>query len=262
MMKHNNLFFFFDIDNTLIEWPTGIISDSTQYALDQLRLEGHNVAIATGRLQLDARHYAALAGIDDFVADGGYSVTINNQLISMESMDIEICKKLLSQLTERNMPWAVVTENKMKRYTPYSHLTRTRAPWDHFKTVHVPTLDYKDLSTIYKIYIYPENQYGELRTIDFGGLEYLSYGEAGMLIEPMDKAYGIRKMANHYNIPYDHIVTFGDGNNDIGMFAPEWTNIAMGNARPKLKALADYVTDDCNKDGILKACLHFGWIKE
>ena len=53
---------------------------------------------------------------------------------------------------------------------------------------------------------------------------------------------------------------FGDGTNDLKMFDPAWLSIAMGNARPALKEAADYVTDDCDRDGIWNACRHFGWV--
>ena len=53
---------------------------------------------------------------------------------------------------------------------------------------------------------------------------------------------------------------FGDGYNDLSMFRPEWLNIAMGNARAELKEKADYITTDCDKDGIYNACKHFKWI--
>ncbi len=46
------------------------------------------------------------------------------------------------------------------------------------------------------------------------------------------------------------------------MFDKRWTSIAMGNAYPALKELADYVTDSNVNDGIYKACVHFGWITE
>ena len=55
-------------------------------------------------------------------------------------------------------------------------------------------------------------------------------------------------------------VVFGDGYNDLSMFRPEWLNIAMGNARAELKEKADYITTDCDKDGIYNACKHFKWI--
>ena len=42
---------------------------------------------------------------------------------------------------------------------------------------------------------------------------------------------------------------FGDGSNDVSMFLPEWTCVAMGNAIDELKARADFVTTDADKDG-------------
>ena len=55
-------------------------------------------------------------------------------------------------------------------------------------------------------------------------------------------------------------VVFGDARNDLSMFVPEWTSIAMGNAVPELKARATYVTDPVDRDGLYNACRHFGWI--
>ena len=55
-------------------------------------------------------------------------------------------------------------------------------------------------------------------------------------------------------------MVFGDEKNDLSMFRDEWTSIAMGNAIDELKAKATYITDDADKDGIYKACQHFGWV--
>ena len=67
-------------------------------------------------------------------------------------------------------------------------------------------------------------------------------------------------MLEHFGMKPNQAVVFGDGYNDLSMFRPEWLNIAMGNARPELKAKADYITTDCDKDGIYNACKHFKWI--
>ena len=56
------------------------------------------------------------------------------------------------------------------------------------------------------------------------------------------------------------VVVFGDNTNDIKMFRPEWTSIAMGNAVEELKKIADFVTKDADDGGIEYACRHFGWI--
>ena len=88
----------------------------------------------------------------------------------------------------------------------------------------------------------------------------IRYGDGCVLYEPMEKALGIRDMIGHFHMKPNQVVVFGDGYNDLSMFRPEWLNIAMGNARPELKLEADYVTTDCDKDGIYNACKHFGWI--
>ena len=53
---------------------------------------------------------------------------------------------------------------------------------------------------------------------------------------------------------------FGDSGNDLGMLAAVETAVAMGNAMPEVKAVADYVTDDVAHDGTVAAMRHFGLI--
>lgn len=53
---------------------------------------------------------------------------------------------------------------------------------------------------------------------------------------------------------------FGDSGNDLGMLAAVETAVAMGNAMPEVKTLADYVTDDVAHDGTVTAMQHFGLI--
>ena len=88
----------------------------------------------------------------------------------------------------------------------------------------------------------------------------IRYGDGCVLYEPMEKALGIRNMLDYFGMKPNQAVVFGDGYNDLSMFRPEWLNIAMGNARAELKEKADYITTDCDKDGIYNACKHFKWI--
>lgn len=53
---------------------------------------------------------------------------------------------------------------------------------------------------------------------------------------------------------------FGDSGNDLGMLAAVETAVAMGNAMPEVKAVADFVTDDVAHDGTVTAMQHFGLI--
>lgn len=66
----------------------------------------------------------------------------------------------------------------------------------------------------------------------------------------MNKAVGLEKIANYYQIPRERIIAFGDEDNDIEMLAYAGHGIAMGNAIEELKAVADDITKTNMENGI------------
>lgn len=77
----------------------------------------------------------------------------------------------------------------------------------------------------------------------------------------IDKGVGVAR-ALEYLGRADNARTFGfgDSGNDLGMFAAVETAVAMGNAMPEVKTVADCVTDDVAHDGTVTAMRHFGLI--
>ncbi len=75
-----------------------------------------------------------------------------------------------------------------------------------------------------------------------------------------DKGNGLLAVAAHQGIKIEETMAFGDGGNDISIVKVAGTGIAMGNANPPLKAVADYVTTSVDDGGIYKALKHFGVI--
>lgn len=250
-------YFFFDIDGTLSIGQTMVMPESAVRCLARLRAEGHFTALATGRLQASAAGFAAAHGFADFVADGGYSLTLGGQIAEMKSLPVQECIALIERLEAAEIPWSVTPVNERMcvtsdaRYLPF-------APPEYFPTQLDPTFDYHTLREIYKVNIAcPAGQEAE---IDFGTLPTVRYNRDVLLIEPTEKQKGIRRMIDRMGIPDKDVVVFGDGSNDLCMFGQGWFSIAMGNAREALKARADYVTDPVDRDGLWNACRHFGWI--
>ena len=68
------------------------------------------------------------------------------------------------------------------------------------------------------------------------------------------------RMLEYVDGTKEDVVVFGDDYNDLIMFKPEWTSIAMGNACEELKKKASFVTKASYDDGIEYACQYFGWI--
>ena len=253
-------FFFFDIDNTLAVWPEGKIPESAQYCIDELQRRGHLVSLATGRIQVDAMRFAEQAGIRNVVADGGHSITIDGKLVSMIGMNRDMCIQYLEYLESKHIPWAVTDRNKLGRITPYKEILDWHPGWDVFKTIVEPEFDFHSVDDFYKIYVFFKDGEEEEKDIEHMTHKLIRYGDGCVLYEPMEKALGIKNMISHFDVNSNQVVVFGDGYNDLSMFRPEWLNIAMGNARDELKLEADYITTDCDKDGIHNACKHFKWI--
>lgn len=257
----NKKYFFFDYDGTLALPHTYTVPESTRKCLELLRENGHFVALATGRLQCNALDYVNKAGISNLVADGGYSVTIDGELKWMRPLDPAPVQACLRRLDEASIPWAVTTANELKRYTNNPEFDKISGDY-YVPTFFDPDMEIEKLDTVYKAYI-PADTAKEQELEASGilhGVPWVRYTSDTVFIEPMSKYVGIKKMMDYFNAPYEDVVVFGDGKNDVSMFIPEWTSIAMGNAKPMLKPRADYITDDCDKDGIYNACKHFGWI--
>ncbi len=67
----------------------------------------------------------------------------------------------------------------------------------------------------------------------------------------INKGFGLQKLCDHYGINLDNVVAFGDENNDQEMIILAGTGVAMKNALPSVKAIADVVSDYTNDEDAL-----------
>ena len=67
----------------------------------------------------------------------------------------------------------------------------------------------------------------------------------------------IKTWVDKFGFDKKQTMAFGDGANDAQMLKYCNIGVAMGNGVEITKTLADYVTDDVNKDGVYKALKHF-----
>lgn len=66
----------------------------------------------------------------------------------------------------------------------------------------------------------------------------------------VSKAFALEALAGQYGIRPGTVVAFGDMPNDLPMLAWAGTSVAPGDAHPDVLAVVDYVTEDCDKDGV------------
>lgn len=77
-----------------------------------------------------------------------------------------------------------------------------------------------------------------------------SYSIIEVIKKGMNKAVGLKQIANSFGIPKERIIAFGDENNDLEMIDYAGVGVAMGNAIDELKSIAKYVTDTNENNGI------------
>ncbi len=66
------------------------------------------------------------------------------------------------------------------------------------------------------------------------------------------KGDAVKHFLKLFNISKENSIAIGDDNNDISMFEECGYRVAMKNALPSLKKIADYITDDNNNDGVAR----------
>ena len=254
----NKKYLFFDIDGTLAAGGYGntYIPESTKLALEKLRAAGHFLAIATGRSQAMAYDYMCELGFENMVSDGGYGVTINGELIEITPLDKELVIKVIDECESKGIPWALQPDNTIYRSAPDNRFEEFTHDV-YMQTKVVEGLDPRKCDIIYKAYIAcyapTEDTLESLKSVQWG-----RFHKEYFFVEPTDKAYGIRRVMDHFGADYSDVIVFGDAANDLSMFVDGWTKVAMGNAIPELKEKADYVTTDVDKDGIYNACMALG----
>jgi len=252
-------YLFFDIDGTLAAGGYGntYIPESAKKALEKLREAGHFLCIATGRAQAMAIDYMKELGFENMISDGGYSITINGNLLGITSLPKDKIVALIDECEEKNIPWGLQVDNSDTRLFPderFENITHDT----YMKIRIVPGLNPRNYDTFYKAYIvcpYPVEK--TLKALK--DLPWNRFFNDFFFVEPSDKAFGINKVLQHFGAKPKDAIVFGDGINDLSMFTDDgWIRVAMGNAVPALKEKADFITTDVDKDGIYNACEKLG----
>ncbi len=71
------------------------------------------------------------------------------------------------------------------------------------------------------------------------------------------KAYALKILSEQLGIPREQIMSFGDAANDISMIEYAGFGVAVGNAWDEVKAVADYVAESNDDDGVARTIRKF-----
>lgn len=246
-----------DLDGTLLD-TNGRLTGRTVRALLTLRAQGVAVAAASAR-PLRLVHEALGPRIDLFdalfVSNGAYGVTLPGQTTLLEACLPRVRATELIGRLRREWPacafgWEVGThfefeaafadiaqQQRIVRVLDGSPSTAPTTP------VHQLVVAWPGLQARTMVTAASRALEGDIVvTESSGGVVELSSPAA-------DKATSLRHWADSRGFTAAEVAALGDGSNDATMLTAAGCGIAMGNASPQLKHIADAVTASNSEEG-------------
>lgn len=257
-MKRNIV--FFDIDGTILNEKKEIPASAKQ-AIKELKQNGANVAIATGRAPFMFENIRKELGIESYVSYNGQYVVFEGNVIYNNPLGQEKLTELYQRSTEEEIPMIFMTEDHMwASRADHPYIAESLASLQYDYPIVDPEL--KHDKKIYQALLFCEKDQEDSIAAHHDSFRFVRWHDYSCDVLPGggSKAVGIGKLIEASGLDITHSFAFGDGLNDIEMIREVGTGIAMGNAVPDLKAIADYVTSDVQDDGIYKGLKHFGLI--
>lgn len=251
---------FFDIDGTLISFKTHRVSASTEKAIAELQAKGIKVILSTGR-SINSIDHVKYLNFDGFITfNGGFCTTQEGDVLFKKCIDPSDIESILAHTESNALSFSLMSEQEVAIHgvTPeiasmYASLNLPVPPLIDFDEV--------DTASILQTNIFM----GAVEEIEFmprvmPNSVASRWTDLFADVNPQgqSKKVGVDIFCEHFNIDLAHTMAFGDGGNDIEMLKHVNIGVAMGNANPELKVVADHVTDDVDSDGIWNALKHFG----
>lgn len=78
-----------------------------------------------------------------------------------------------------------------------------------------------------------------------------------IMTKGIDKGLAVKWLCDKYGINTEDTISLGDSENDIAMIKTAGLGVAMANAMPKVKEVADYIADSNDNDGVAKVIQKF-----
>lgn len=269
---------FFDIDGTLLSHRGFYIPHSTKKALAMTKAKGNILFLATGR-QLGSLGSVSGLPMDGVVFCNGAGVRYQGEIIDRHVIPHEIVSKTVFQAEERNGSYTLfndyasfrnlAAENDIIRMARVQNLPMSFAKMAKEFAGH-PFTDYRNEDILKMDISFPSEDIMNdfLKSMDpslflasTAGYNVSMGKRSGeVTLKGVNKGEAVKRVAELLHVPIEDTYAFGDSMNDYEMIQMAGTGIAMGNAFPEVKEVADYVTTSVDHDGIYNAMEHLALI--
>ena len=261
---------FLDIDGTLVA-SDETISPRVRQTLQCVREMGVEVVLCTGRTRWRLRPI-----LHQVPAPVGYVITSNGSVMyHVETgvthyrhlMPIPLALKVIRLVLEAGSePYVFEDSDRLDvegsrvlfhpdrpvgewaefpRYRSYTEIAENLP----FEPVSVSAFGHPSIMRPLAAHLIEASK-GELSIIQTGSAE--TWG-VEIYVANISKQLGVESVAKRLNLSRTELMAIGDHINDIEMLQWAGIGVAMGNAQPEVRAVADWITSDVESDGVAHA---------
>ena len=240
-----------DLDYTLLHSDRTISADTVE-TLAKCQAQGIKVGFSTSRGSTNIQQYVDLIHPDVIICNAGSCVYYQGTLIHTQSFTLEQTRTLFDAAYRYGGKDLEITcdtldelywnrkENKSEQYMP-------DATYSDFKDFKIP---------VFKVCIQTtEEDVASKIAMALGPdvCDYVLFSDIPwfkLAPKASTKENAILFLSQYLDIPTEKMIAFGDDFSDMGMLRLCGTGVAMGNAIPQVKEIADALTLTNDEDGV------------
>lgn len=268
---------FLDVDGTLVNYECQL-PDSAVSAIRQARKNGHRVYICTGRSKAEVYENLWDIGLDGMIGGNGSYVEDHGTVVMHQLITKEQCRRIVDWLHSQKLEFYLESNNGLFASEHFEdkalasmreYCRRKGAPNANEMSVRsiFPEMIFdgelyrNDLNKVsyllndYQDYLNTKERFPDMANGTWGGAgETALFGDLG--VKGITKANAIDHLLSYLGAKREDTIAFGDAKIDIPMLKYCAFGVAMGSGGEEIKAMADYVTDSVDDDGLYKAFVY------
>lgn len=270
---------FFDIDGTLLT-RQGTIRKSTVASIQELQSQGILCGLATGRAPFKLPHALKTLPFDVTISFNGALIFVHDQVISEHHFSKDALEQMAHFFDQHHRQALFYTKDTqfgsftirfghsyyiaklltlLPDWIPTNTLRYLLQKWSPNRKKN----RYKDLvkraDYFHQCVLFCSEKETEYIKAQLPSCDVVRSNRFAVDIIPkgVNKKAGLDIFAKQTQMQLADFMVFGDHLNDSQMIQAAGVGVAMGNARPEVKKVADYVTGSHQRNGIRDALIHF-----
>ena len=251
---------FFDIDGTLVDPESGMVSDKTIFALTRLKERGIKICLSTGRAPSAVPDFGQLR-FDAYCTYNGSLCYAGSEILHSNPIAAADVAQVIRNAAGIGRPVSVATRNRLAANGWDPDLA------DYYRLAKLELTVASDFDAacqedVYQILsVCRRTDHAALLDGAQGVKIAVSWDRAVDVIPASGgKGVAIAKVLAYFGLDASQSMAFGDSQNDLEMLKSVGVGVAMGNATAQLKAVADDMCGTVSEDGIYHYCLSRGLI--